>query len=94
MATLRRYAYVTDDADMPVLQVCMDAATAWFHNAGVPEWARQGQQYCLGIYCLATYFFEHRGAMQGESPKLPPTVLMIGEQLRNTPKPSDWGETP
>ncbi len=59
-------AYVKDadaltEGDLATLNVCYTAAVEWFSRAGVPKMANNGL-YDLGVYMLASSWFENRGA--------------------------------
>lgn len=63
---LKRYAVVDDDDDVQTLQLCMDAAIDWFRDAGI-EGTPTARQYDLGVYMLATHYFEFRGVVYADS---------------------------
>lgn len=54
------YGIIDGDADDDVAQLCLDAAKRWFKQAGVPEPAEDDALYDLGVYQLATFYYERR----------------------------------
>ena len=82
---LRRYAVLDQGGDMMMLQACMDAAIAWFGNAGVKPPEEANRLYDIGVYMLATHYFDNRGVAPegGKSGELPFGVFSIMHQLRN-----------
>lgn len=84
---LKRYALVTDEAETPVLQMCMDAAVEWYINAGVPAPAEDAASalYDMGIYLLSLHYYDNRGrgsAAKQDVTELPQGVFTVLHQLR------------
>lgn len=84
---LKRYAGLSPDDDPLILELCMRSAEEWFANAGVKEAARCGSLYCIGVYMLATHYYDQRGVLDVSSAakgsaELPFGVMSIMHQLR------------
>lgn len=80
---LKRYAVASTDTDEVTLQLCMDAAVKWFENAGVPH-LPDNPLYDLGVYQLATHYFDNRGVIaEGSAAQLPLGIFAIMHQLRS-----------
>lgn len=79
---LARYAVLDPVADAALLTICLNAAKEWFANAGVEE--RAGSPlYDLGVYMLATHYYEKRGVVaEGSTDTVPMGVQSIVHQLR------------
>ncbi len=79
---LKRYAVVDPTSDGSVLNGCMAAAMRYFANAGVPEPAEADPLYDMGIYMLATHYYDHRGVMDENAAPIPFGVNSIINQLK------------
>ena len=79
---LKRYAVLDPDGDVETLSLCMEAAKAWFANAGVAEPDEPNRLYDLGVYMLAVHYFDNRGAIGNADAQLPFGVFSIMHQLR------------
>ncbi|MEG1891363.1 MAG: head-tail connector protein [Clostridia bacterium] len=87
MDALRRYAGLSPDGDAQTLELCMHAAKIWFANAGVREFMEGNALYNLGVYMLATHYYDNRGVLDSSGAlrtdiPLPFGVLSIMHQLR------------
>ena len=54
------YGIVDGDVNLDVLELCLNAAKRWFKGAGVPEPNEDDALYDLGVYQLATFYYERR----------------------------------
>lgn len=79
---LRRYAVVDPADDTAILELCLNAATDYFRGAGVKDPIGDMPLYDLGIYMLATHYYDNRGAMGDPAAALPYGVNSIINQLR------------
>lgn len=93
LETLKRFAALDPDADDTVIQLCMDAAIKWFEDAGVPS-GTVAKTYELGVYRLASHFYDNRGNTDQAADLVPPTVFSVIHQLRNAPALTDGGGAP
>lgn len=83
ITNLARYAVLDPEADQTILSICLDAAKAWFENAGVPEPTEANKLYDIGVYMLATHYHDNRGVLaDGRTDMVPMGVLSIMHQLR------------
>lgn len=73
------------------IELALKAAEDWFKEGGVPEYAKEVHTYTYGVYLLASYFYEHRGAIGDDSANLPLGVFSIANQLRFMPEPIPAG---
>ena len=75
---LRCWAIVDGDADNQALELSLEAAKAWFAEGGVPEpgdQAKTSALYVMGVYRLATHYYDCRaGAMGGSNRGADPTL--------------------
>lgn len=87
---LKGWAVVAGDADDAPLALCLEASKRWFANAGVPE-VGDGEPdsflYVMGVYMLATHYYDNRGALidsklQGVNASMPYGVNAIRLQLQ------------
>ena len=84
---LRRYAAPGPSGDEVLLQLCLDAAIAWFEGSGVDTAAyADSPLYELGVYMLALHWYDQRGVMiasgSAGNKELPYGALTIMNQLR------------
>lgn len=79
---LRRYAVVDPEEDPRVLEGCMAAAIRYFQGAGVPTPENDDPLYDMGIYQLATHYYDNRGAAGDNLALLPFAVNSIINQLK------------
>lgn len=90
--TLARYANATTDTDKELLADCMEAAQVWFENAGVKR-LEDNKLYDLGVYQLATHYFDNRGVVaEGSTAEIPHGIFPIMHQLRSTPDVEGGGD--
>ncbi len=84
MEELRRYAVVDPTEDGLVLEKCLAAAMRYFENAGVPPppAGEEDPLYDLGVYQLATHYYDNRGAAGDQLALLPYAVNSIINQLK------------
>ena len=54
------YGIIDGDASDEVAELCLNAAKQWFRRAGVPEPQEADPLYDLGVYQLATFYYEKR----------------------------------
>lgn len=54
------YGIIDGDASEEVVELCLNAAKRWFDKAGVPEPADTDPLYDMGVYQLATFYYERR----------------------------------
>lgn len=79
---LKRYAVVDPTSDDCVLKSCMAAAVRYFANAGVSEPEEDDPLYDMGVYMLATHYYDHRGVMDENAAPIPFGVNSIINQLK------------
>ena len=81
---LKEYAVIDGDASDTLLQLCLDAAIGWFENAGVKKPEQSTPLYTLGVYRLATFYYDNRGPVDGSSgaDSVPYGIQGIVHQLR------------
>lgn len=89
----KRFASLDPDSDDTVIQLCMDAAIKWFEDAGVPR-GTNAKTYELGVYRLASHYYDNRGTTDQAADLVPPTVFSVMHQLRNDPTLMDGGGSP
>lgn len=84
MEELRRYAVVDPTEDGLVLEKCLAAAMRYFENAGVPppQTGKEDPLYDLGVYQLATHYYDNRGVSDDQQSPMPYGVNAIIHQLR------------
>lgn len=83
--TLMRYAAANPDTDRGLMEVCMEAAMQWLENAGVTR-REDNALYDMGVYMLATHYFDNRGVVsENSNQQIPLGVFSIMHQLRNEP---------
>lgn len=86
----KAWAVVAGDAEDQSLELSLQAAKGWFANAGVPELPEDDQNsylYVLGVYMLATHYYDNRGVLadaksSGAEVALPFGVNAIRLQLQ------------
>lgn len=54
------YGIIDGDANEGVVELCLNAAKRWFKNAGVPEPEGNDSLYDMGVYQLATFYYDRR----------------------------------
>lgn len=54
------YGNIDGDASEDVVELCLNAARRWFKNAGVPEPEESDPLYDMGVYQLATFYYDRR----------------------------------
>jgi uncharacterized phage protein (predicted DNA packaging) len=89
---LSEFGIIDGDANEPVLQTILTAAKAYFEGAGVPEpvetdadYAQRAPTYELGVYQLATYWYDNRTGASADGNEVPLSVRGIINQLRLRP---------
>ena len=84
LATVRRFAGADPDADTTVLEMCLQAAVAWYEAAGVPPVvgldAGTGPLYDFWVCNLAAWFYDNRGADSEQH--VPQYIVQSLHQLR------------
>ena len=79
----KEYAVASGDLGDGELLLSLNAAKAYFKNAGVAEPEEENALYDLGVYRLATYYADHRGPSANDGPDtLPYGIQGIIIQLR------------
>lgn len=88
------FGIIDGDANATVLQITLTAAKAYFDAAGVPEpaetdadYAKRAPTYELGVYQLATYWYNNRTGISADGNEIPLSVRSIINQLRLRPEP-------
>ena len=77
---VRRFAGADPDADADVLQFCLEAAVAWYKEAGVPP-ETQGALYDFWTANLAAWMYDNRGNAEA-SAAVPAYIVASVHQLR------------
>lgn len=75
---VRRFAGADPDADTTVLDMCVQAAVAWYQAAGVP--ADDNPLYDFWVCNLAAWFYDNRGAE--DERHIPRYIVESVHQLR------------
>ncbi len=95
LAGLKEYGGIYDDASgVPLL--CLNAAKGWFERAGVPEPETPCAEYDLGVYLLATHYYDHRAVMTDGTVthcEAPYGVMSIRNQLKHKKRAAAGGGT-
>ena len=82
LAGLKAYYVACGDESDAQLDLCLDAAKAWFRRAGVPEMS--DPLYDLGVYRLAVFYLESRNpATEASMDALPYGIQGIVLQLQD-----------
>lgn len=75
---VRRFAGADPDADTTVLEMCYQAAVAWYQAAGVPP--AENPLYNFWCCNLAAWFYDNRGA--DDERHMPRYIVESVHQLR------------
>ena len=76
----RRFAGFDPEADISVLQACVDFAVEWYEKAGVPA-DTPGRMYQIWVANLAAWMYDNRGSGDGAA-HIPPYIVESVHQLR------------
>ena len=80
MDMVRRFAGADPDAEDTVLQMCYQAAVAWYEAAGVPENAGN-ELYLFWVCNLAAWMYDNRGNADANA-AVPIYIVTSVHQLR------------
>ncbi len=80
MDMVRRFAGADPNEDDAVLEMCYQAAVAWYEAAGVPSW-RDDSLYQFWVCNLAAWMYDNRGSMD-PSAAVPVYIVTSVHQLR------------
>ncbi len=77
---VRRFAGADPDESSTVLQLCLNAAVAWYAAAGVPE-GTDGPLYDFWVANLAAWMYDNRGNADPNA-AIPQYIVASVHQLR------------
>lgn len=85
LSEFKSYAVGYADATDSELDLCLRAAMDYFENSGVHEPLEDNPLYDMGVYQLATFYFDKRNSigMSAAAKEIPYGVNGIILQLRN-----------
>lgn len=77
---VRRFAGADPEEDSTILQMCRDAAVAWYAQAGVPS-TTSGDLYDFWVANLASWMYDNRGNADANA-AIPAYIVTSVHQLR------------
>lgn len=81
MDMVRRFAGADPNAEDQVLEMCLEAAVAWYEGAGVPA-TTGGSLYTFWVANLAAWMYDNRGNADSNA-EIPRYIVASVHQLRS-----------